>query len=106
MTWSALSTPEASLRYSSYLSLCAASASEHPMSSAAIRNTLVDVFPASSRIARTFSDMKSTPRTRTVSHPASAIFTAASAITSESEMKTCGYEARAAVSTPCTSASM
>ena len=53
------------------------------MSSAAMRYTFASVFPASSRIARTFSDMKSTPSTATLSQPASTIFTAASAITSE-----------------------
>ena len=76
------------------------------MSSAAMRYTFASVFPASSRIARTFSDMKSTPSTAIASHPASTIFTAASAITSESEMNTCSYRFRAAARTPCTCASM
>ena len=44
------------------------------------------VCPASSSMARTFSDMKSTPSTQTAAQPASAMRTAASAMTSESEM--------------------
>ena len=71
-----------------------------------MRYTFGSVMPASSRIARTFSDMKSTPSTATLSQPASTIFTAASAITSESEMNTCSYRFFAAMSTPCTCASM
>ena len=64
------------------------------------------VQPASSRMARTFSDMKSTPSTATALQPASAIWTAESAMTRESEMWMCGQRSRAELSTPCTSGSM
>jgi hypothetical protein len=76
----------------------------HPLPSA--RPTLTSVWPASSRIARTFSLMKSTPSTATAWQPASAILTAASAITRLSLMWTCGHCSAAALSTPCTCGSM
>ena len=80
------------------------SANEQPMGSVATRYTGMCAYPDASSIARTFSLMKSTPRTAMVPTPCSAIAIARSAIASESDTWICGQSQ--AESTPCNSGSM
>ena len=78
--------------------------SEQPISALATLYTGTAAWPAASKVAHTFSLMKSTPSTMMARAPRSAICTARSAICSESATWMCGE--LQADSVPCNSASI
>merc|ERR1719460_1745800 len=100
-TWSGFGYLAASSSHILYISFSAASARLQPMWRSSHRSTGTSFRPAWSRVERTDSDMKSTPRHTMDFAPFFAMSTAACPIARESAQKTCSCFSAASV--PCSS---